>query len=50
MVRIDPVCEKLPQITKAYAKVDLNPMPESTLSPSQGFRIWPLDTNQVNQH
>ncbi len=25
------------------ARVDLNPMPESTSSPSQGFRIWPLD-------
>jgi hypothetical protein len=24
-----------------YAKVDLNTMPESTLSPSQEFRIWP---------
>jgi hypothetical protein len=23
-------------------RVDLNPMPESTLSPSQGLRIWPL--------
>ncbi len=28
-----------------YARVDLNPMPESTLSPSQGLRIWP----QVSQ-
>jgi hypothetical protein len=26
-----------------YARVDLNPMPESTLSPSQGLRIWPLE-------
>ncbi len=25
----------------AYARVDLNPMPEPTLSPSQGLRIWP---------
>jgi hypothetical protein len=25
-----------------YARVDLNPAPESTLSPSQGLRIWPL--------
>jgi hypothetical protein len=25
-----------------YAKVDLNPMPEWTLSHSQGLRIWPL--------
>jgi hypothetical protein len=24
-----------------YARVDLNPMPESTLSPCQGLRIWP---------
>ncbi len=24
-----------------YARVDLNPLPESTLSRSQGFRIWP---------
>jgi hypothetical protein len=24
-----------------YARVDLNHMPESTLSPSQGLRIWP---------
>jgi hypothetical protein len=23
------------------ARVDLNPMPESTLSSSQGLRIWP---------
>jgi hypothetical protein len=26
-------------------KVDLNPMPESTLSPSQGLRIWPLNNH-----
>ncbi len=26
---------------KPYARVDLNPMQESTLSPSQGLRIWP---------
>jgi hypothetical protein len=25
-----------------HARVDLNPMPESTLSPSQGLRIWTL--------
>jgi len=25
-----------------YARVDLNPAPESTLSPSQGLWIWPL--------
>jgi hypothetical protein len=24
-----------------YDRVDLNPMPESTLSPSQGLWIWP---------
>jgi hypothetical protein len=24
-----------------YNRVDLDPMPESTLSPSQGLRIWP---------
>jgi hypothetical protein len=24
-----------------YARVDLNPTTESTLSPSQGLRIWP---------
>ncbi len=28
---------------QTYARVDLyNPMPESTLFPSQGLRIWPL--------
>ncbi len=32
----------VPQAT--YPGVDLNPMPESTLSPSQGLRIWPLGT------
>ncbi len=31
-----------------YAKVDLNPMPESTLSPSQGLRIWPLLSSPEN--
>ncbi len=25
-----------------YVRVDLNPMPESSLSPSQGLWIWPL--------
>jgi hypothetical protein len=25
-----------------YARVDLNPMPELTLSPSHGLWIWPL--------
>jgi hypothetical protein len=28
-----------------YARVDLNPMPESTLSPSQEIRIWPHVTS-----
>jgi hypothetical protein len=27
-----------------YGRFDLNPMPESTLSPSQGLRILPLDS------
>ncbi len=30
------------RIGQPYARVDLNPMAESTLSPSQGLRIWPL--------
>jgi hypothetical protein len=25
-----------------YGRVDIDPMSESTLSPSQGLRIWPL--------
>jgi hypothetical protein len=29
-------------IGQPYARVDLNLMPESTLSPCQGLRIWPL--------
>jgi hypothetical protein len=28
-------------IGQPYAKVDLIPLPESTLSPSQGLKIWP---------
>jgi hypothetical protein len=28
-------------IGQPYSRVDLNPIPESTLSPSQGIRIWP---------
>ncbi len=32
-----------------YARVDLNPMPESTLSPIQGLLIWPLDTVLVSE-
>jgi hypothetical protein len=27
---------------KPYARIDLNSMPESTLSPGQGLWIWPL--------
>jgi hypothetical protein len=27
---------------QTYARVDVNLMTESTLSPSQGLRIWPL--------
>jgi hypothetical protein len=27
-----------------YARVDLNPMSESTLSPNKGLWIWPLST------
>jgi hypothetical protein len=27
-------------IGKPFASVDLSPLPESTLSPSQGLRIW----------
>ncbi len=30
------------RIGQPYARVELNPMAESTLSPSQGLRIWPL--------
>ncbi len=29
-------------VNQPYARVDLNPTAESTLSPSQGLRIWPL--------
>ncbi len=32
----------------AEARVDLSPMPESTLSSSQGLRIWPLDSSLNN--
>jgi hypothetical protein len=31
---------------RSYAKVDLNPVPESTLSSSQGLIIWPLKQNR----
>ncbi len=34
---------------QSYARVDLNPMPESTLSPSQGLRIWPRGTGYSRQ-
>jgi hypothetical protein len=30
-----------------YARVDLIPMPESTLYPSQGLWIWPLDILEI---
>jgi hypothetical protein len=30
-------------MSNPHARVDLNPMPESTLSPCQGLRIWPLE-------
>jgi hypothetical protein len=30
-----------------YARVDLIPMPESTLSPNQGLRLWPLKGSQA---
>jgi hypothetical protein len=33
-----------------YARVDLNPMPESTLSPSQGLWIWPQAFGRTNIH
>jgi hypothetical protein len=32
-----------------YATIDLNPMPQSTLSPSQGLRIWPLQTHVIQR-
>jgi hypothetical protein len=31
-----------------YARDDLNPMPESTLSPSQGLWIWPQEDMSLN--
>ncbi len=31
-----------------YARVDLNPMPESTFSPGQGPCIWPLSTARLS--
>ena len=31
-----------------YARVDLNPMPESTLSPSQGLCIWPQFSDKAH--
>jgi hypothetical protein len=33
-------------IGQPYARVDLKPLPESTLSPSQGLWIWPLFSGQ----
>ncbi len=35
-------------IGQPYARVDLDPMPESTLSPSQG--TWPLGSLQNTQY
>jgi hypothetical protein len=29
------------------ARIDINPMPESTLSPSQGLLIWPQGIQNV---
>jgi hypothetical protein len=34
-------------IGQPYARVDLNPTPESTLFPSQGFWIWPLISSRA---
>ncbi len=31
---------------QSYARVDLNPMSESTFSPNQGLWIWPFSTEQ----
>ncbi len=41
-----PLCRLLSRLQhiylgQPYARVDLNPMLESTLSPRQGLRIWP---------
>jgi hypothetical protein len=41
-----PLCRLLSRLQhiyhgQPYARVDFNPMLESTLSPSQGLRIWP---------
>jgi hypothetical protein len=40
---LSPLQSRLQHIyhVQPYARVDLNPMPESTLSPSQGVWIWP---------
>jgi hypothetical protein len=35
-------CMSTPETTPTWARVDLNPMLESTLSPSQGLWTWPL--------
>jgi hypothetical protein len=37
----------LPWAGQSYARVDLIPMPETTLSPSQRLRIWPLEDGVV---
>ncbi len=39
--RVDPNTRTM-GIGQPYARVDLNSVPESTLSPSQGLRLWPL--------
>jgi hypothetical protein len=36
-----PTHEPWALIGQLYASVDLNPVPESTVSPSQELRIWP---------
>jgi hypothetical protein len=36
-------------IGQPFARVDLNPMPESTVSSSQGHRIWPLNVKSAVQ-
>ncbi len=40
LIRLQSRLQRIPRAT-LYARIYLNPMPESTLSSSQGFRIWP---------
>jgi hypothetical protein len=42
-ITLCPLQSRLQHIYKGqpYARVDLNPIPESTLSPSPGLWIWP---------